>query len=76
MLLSLYIYPYIYYYITILRPESFAFLSRIHNAASSLSLVQLDIRLPAEHEQWVAAFEGNAKATVCSVESTSLQIWI
>ena len=44
--------------LSVSSPDTFAFLSRIHNAASNLSLVELDIRHPPEHEQWTAAFEG------------------
>jgi dihydroflavonol-4-reductase len=40
------------------KPERFAFLSRIANAASNLSLVELDLLLPNDHPKWAAAFEG------------------
>lgn len=39
------------------QPERFAFLSRIPNAASNLSLVELDLTTPDSDPKWRAAFD-------------------
>ncbi len=40
------------------RPESFAYLSRLQNAAENLELVEANLMSPPSHKSWTDAFNG------------------
>mmetsp|Transcript_2119 Transcript_2119/g.2077 ORF Transcript_2119/g.2077 Transcript_2119/m.2077 type:complete len:366 (-) Transcript_2119:118-1215(-) len=40
------------------KPESFAYLSKLHNAAENLQLVELNLLNPVDHKSWIDVFDG------------------